>query len=284
MGHQIAWFFGLMLAIAWGVPVGMLFLARVFGLDPPKFSAFNPVVAWSPAIAACIVITVSRGIPRLQSFVRRLAEWPAGMGWYAFALAGMPVACLIASMLAAIGSQSGFGPPAGGWGTIALEALLRAVATPVAELGLRGFAQPMLQRRRSATESSVIIGVMWVVWLLPAFTLAPGFMSPAGPAPDLQLAAFAVRTISLSVILGMVYNRTHGSIPVCMLVHWTASLAYPGEGSAAALPAQALVFAALAFSLGVALRGGLTPGSLERHVTRLPRVEAESATDRPVTT
>ena len=273
MGHQVAWFFGLTLAIAWGVPVGVLFLARVFGFDPPRFSAFTPVVAWSPALAACAVITVTRGWPGLQSFVRRLAHWPASAGWYVFALLGIPAACLIASMLGSMEGRSAFGQPDGGWGTIALDALVRAAATPIAELGWRGFAQPMLQRRHGAIVASVIIGVMWVVWLLPAFTLAPGFASPAGPAPDLQLAAFAVRSIALSVILGVVYNRTHGSIPVCMLVHWAASLAFPGAGAAGALPAQALVFAVLAFSLGVTLRGGLQPGTLERRVTRLPEVE-----------
>lgn len=274
MGHQVTWFFGLTLAIAWGVPVGVLFLARVFGFDPPVFSTSTPVVAWSPAIAGCVLITVTRGLPGLQSFVGRLAQWRTSAGWYMFALVGIPAACLIASMLGAAQGRSGLERPDGGWGTFALDALARAAATPIAELGLRGFAQPMLQRRHGSIEASVIIGVMWLVWLLPAFALAPGFVSPAGPAPDLHLAAFAVRAIALSVILGVVYNRTHGSIPVCMLVHWTASLAYPGEGAAGALPAQALVFAVLAFSLGVTLRGGLRPGTLERRVTRLPNLEA----------
>jgi hypothetical protein len=273
MGYQVAWFFGLTLAFAWGVPVGALFLARVFGFDPPQFSAFTPLVAWSPAFAALTVIAITRGIPGLQSFFHRLARWPMNAGWYVFALAGIPAACLIASLLTATEGQSRFGRPDGRWGAMVLDALLRAAATPVAEFGLRGFAQPMLQRRHGAIEASVIIGVMWTVWLLPTFMLAPGFASPQGPAPDLQLLAFAVRAIALSVILGVVYNRTHGSIPVCVLVHWTATLAYPGEGAAGALPAQALVFTVLAFVLGVTLRGGLRPGTLERHVTRLPSLE-----------
>ena len=98
--------------------------------------------------------------------------------------------------------------------------------------------------------------------------LDPGFARPEGPAPDLQLAAFAARTIALSVILGLVYNRTRGSVWVCMLAHWTASLTYPGAGTAGALPAQALVFGVLAVALGMALRSELRPGNLERRVTR----------------
>jgi len=269
--HQVAWFFGIALSIAWGIPVAVLFLARVFGFDPPVFSTSTPVVAWSPAIAACTVILVSRGWTGLQMFLQRLSNWPSGAAWYAFAFAGMPGACLIASLIAATQEPGGFEVPDGHRGAILFQALSRAVAAPIAELGLRGFAQPMLQRRRGAIESSVIVGVMWIACLLPAFALAPGWVTPASPAPDLQLASFAVRTIALSVILGVVYNRSHGSIPMCMLVHWTASLPYPGEGTAGALPAQALVFAMLAFSLGVTQRGGLRPSALEHRVTRLPQ-------------
>ena len=268
MGRQVAGFFGLTLAIAWGIPVVVLFLARVFGFDPPVFSGSSPVVAWSPAIAACFVIAITRGVPGLRAFVGRLAGGRAGPGWYALALIVIPDACLLASLLAGADVRAAIGGSVAGWRAIALGAVAAAVATPVAELGLRGFAQPMLQRRHGAIEASVIIGVMWTVWQLPAFMLDPAFARPEGPAPDLQLAAFVARTIALSVILGLVYNRTRGSVAVCMLAHWTASLTYPGAGTAGALPAQALVLGALAAALGIALRSELRPGNLERRVTR----------------
>ncbi len=272
MAHQIAGFFGLTLLIAWGVPVGVLFLARVFGFEPPVFSEGSPIVAWSPAIAACAVILMSRGVSGLSAFAGRLTRGRAGAGWYVLALAGIPAACMIASTLA--GGRTALSPVtnSGGWLALAIAALMRFAGTPIAELGLRGFAQPMLQRRHGAIEASVMIGVMWTVWLLPAFMLDPGFARPEGPAPDLQLAAFAARTIALSVILGIIYNRTHGSMLVCVLAHGTASLCFPDPGTAAELPAQALVLSAFAVSLGVALRGELRPALLERRVTGLTHV------------
>lgn len=271
VAHQIAGFFGLTLLIAWGVPVVVLFLARVFGFEPPVFSQGSPITAWSPALAASAVVLISRGLPGFKAFVGRLAQGRAGASWYVLALAGIPAACMIASTLASghAGPDPGTNP--GGWRAIAIAGLASLAATPIAELGLRGFAQPMLQRRHGAIEASVMIGVMWTVWLLPTFMLDPGFARPDGPAPDLQLAAFAARTIALSVILGVIYNRTHGSMGVCMLAHWTASLCFPDAGAAGELPAQALVLSALAMSLGVAMRGELRPAALERRVTGMTR-------------
>ena len=272
MAHQIAGFFGLTLLIAWGVPVVVLFFARVFGFEPPVFSEGSPIVAWSPALAAGLVILMSRGIPGLRAFVGRLAQGRAGAVWYLLALAGIPAVCTIASTLAGGQVNLEAGTNSGGWRAIVIAGLTRWLGTPIAELGLRGFAQPMLQRRHGAIEASVMIGVMWTVWLLPAFMLDPAFARPEGPAPDLQLAAFAARTIALSVILGVIYNRTHGSMLVCILAHGTASLCFPDSGTAGELPAQALALSALAMSLGVALRGELRPATLERRVTRMTNV------------
>ncbi len=53
-------------------------------------------------------------------------------------------------------------------------ALLRATQGPVEELGWRGFALPLLQRRCSGLEASLILGAIWALWLCPPSPLDVG--------------------------------------------------------------------------------------------------------------
>lgn len=78
------------------------------------------------------------------------------------------------------------------------------------ESGWRGFLLPRLQSRYTALTYSLILGLIWALW-----HLHPQNLSQLGP----YTAWYILGTISFSVILTWVYNHTHGSLIIAVLLH-----------------------------------------------------------------
>lgn len=80
------------------------------------------------------------------------------------------------------------------------------------EIGWRGFALPALQERSDALTASVLIGLVWAVWHLPAFAFEiPGYTS--------SFALYTLLVVGISVVLTWLYNSTDGSILLAVLFH-----------------------------------------------------------------
>ena len=83
------------------------------------------------------------------------------------------------------------------------------------ELGFRGFAQPMLQKRYSFLTSSLVVGGLWFVWQQwPLF-------APAGlQGLDLiALVSTLVYLLAASIFFGWLYNVAGGSVLVVCVAH-----------------------------------------------------------------
>ena len=97
------------------------------------------------------------------------------------------------------------------------------------ELGWRGFAFPLLRDRTNALVSSLIIGALWGLWHLPLFLL-PGtsqYLLVTQHPPGIPwFAGFVVQTAALSVLFGWLMTRTNESVPVAMVFHTGANMAY----------------------------------------------------------
>ncbi|MFC7029147.1 CPBP family intramembrane glutamic endopeptidase [Halomicroarcula sp. GCM10025710] len=80
------------------------------------------------------------------------------------------------------------------------------------EFGWRGFALPALQSRFDALTASIVIGIVWAAWHLPAFVFEiPGYTG--------SFAVYALLVVGISIILTWLYNNTGGSILLAMLTH-----------------------------------------------------------------
>jgi len=89
------------------------------------------------------------------------------------------------------------------------------------EIGWRGCALPLLQRRFSAVESSIIVGLVWATWHWPLLALRGGEMTQIyhGMVP-----LFA-STMADSIILTWIYNSTRGNVLVASLFHASVNAA-----------------------------------------------------------
>jgi membrane protease YdiL (CAAX protease family) len=275
--HRLGAFFLLTFALSWGVSGLALLLSNVlhFEASMALYSPLYYLYAWSPAISALLVITITQGWAGLSAYLRRLTQWGAGIQWYGLVFLGVPLLNFLAALATQLAGQPALIVPTVALGAFAADALLRASAGPMEELGWRGYALPLLQRRLSGWQSALVLGAIWGVWHFPPLLF--GVLPQIGEGSiALILVRFVVGTIAETVIYVVMMNATRGSILLAFLFHWMTNFPYPWEGEADIGTAQVLLFAALALAL-VGLLGGRylgrqnlytnpTPGAPEPHL------------------
>jgi len=230
----------LFFALAFGIAWSTWFLMRAAAIQPalgPNF-ATSPgyllllVGIAGPTLAALLVSSLAPGHGDLSALVRRLLRWRVGVRWYLIAL-GLPLLlALVTAVSYTLAGSRGFA----GWQVGPLLGLAPQLVWTLVlggpleeELGWRGFAFPLLQTRSNALVSSLILGVLWGLWHLPLFLL-PGtsqyVLVTQHPLSFLWFAGFVVQTTALSVLFGWLMTRTGGSVPIAMVFHTAANMAY----------------------------------------------------------
>ena len=120
-------------------------------------------------------------------------------------------------------------------------AVLPALATglvigPIEELGWRGLALPLLQRRYAPLWSSLILGGIWGLWHLPAFFLS------GSPQNAWSFGPYFVGVLAITVILTAMFNAAQGSLLIAAPYHFQMN----GPAWPDAQPWDSLVFAVAA--------------------------------------
>jgi membrane protease YdiL (CAAX protease family) len=199
----IAWGI-LALYIFWPGPVGALF-GEISGHHPLFILA-----VWAPAVAAFILIPRYGGRAGLRRFLSRIFLWRCHPAWYGFLL-GLP---LMFYAGAAVKGNLFTDPFPFTSGTALLAALATTfVLGPVEELGWRGLALPLLQRRFAPIGAALLLGVIWGVWHLPAFLLS------GTPQSAWSFTPFLVGSVALSLMVTPLFNASRGSLLLPYLFH-----------------------------------------------------------------
>jgi membrane protease YdiL (CAAX protease family) len=235
--HPLLAFFVLTFAITWGTGACYaLFPDRVVAVFGP-ISPSNPLfylAVYAPSLSAIAMTAYADGSAGLRDLFMRLFRWRVGLQWYAAVFLGMPALIVASARLTAWLAHEPF--QFGASKQLALVPVLLTVVMdpgPLGEeLGWRGFALPRLLRGRSALSASVILGLIWGFWHLPAFFIG------GLPQNRLSIPAFMVGTTALSVLMTWVFQHTRGSILVAVAIHWIFNTDYLPRGS---LPVLAVV-------------------------------------------
>ncbi|HEX6336395.1 MAG TPA: type II CAAX endopeptidase family protein [Jiangellaceae bacterium] len=182
LAYGISW---TLWAIAFAVGSDVIFLLGGFG----------------PAAAAAIVIHA--GGESIKDWLRPIWHLRVAPRWWLYAL-GLPILLFgLASLVLQL-----IGEPVD-W-SLAVDRLPQYLGTFVfvlvlggalEEPGWRGFGLPRLQERYSPLRATLLIGLAWGVWHLPAY-------GPAGFVVPMVLAFFYT----------VLWNRT-GSVALCILLH-----------------------------------------------------------------
>lgn len=233
----LGWFLALTFGISWGVFALFLGLPETIEelLGPPSGSHPLFVLAvYAPAIAALVLVTVHGGARGIRALLRRLTLWRASPGWYALILVGVP-----ALFLAGAAWKGTLTLPFDDLGSALGALAFMLLLGPIEELGWRGFAQPLVQRRLAPLWAGLAVGFVWAIWHLPAFFLEGTPQSAWGFAP------FFGGTIALALIATGLLNRSGGSILLPMLFHFQVNNPLFPD----AAPYDSLLFVLLAVAL-----------------------------------
>lgn len=189
----------------------MLAQAQVEGLFGPM-SYTNPVfllMVYAPALTALAMILKHHGLRGLGRFLTRFRLWRMPVGWWAFLILAIPAIYDIAAAL-----MGGAGPfPFDPWVQVFPALLTALLVGPIEELGWRGVALPLLQRRFRPLWASLVLGVLVGVWHLPSFFLS------GTPQSAWSVWPFFLGVVAISVILTAMFNASGGSLLVAALFH-----------------------------------------------------------------
>ena len=215
--RNIAWFFGLALALTW-----LLNNLAIVGDDqgwwqiPVWLTIVVVAMSGGPSWAG-LLLAAREGRAGLHDLFGRALRWRTQPSNYVLAV-GLPaipvIAALGASAIAGedIGALPGVSPE---WWTIVA---LFLVSLPFAEeFGWRAYALPRLLAVTSPLRASIVLGAFWGLWHLPAAFLSTGPNDIGLPQFTFFLEhvgmwlAYLPLTISQSILMTWLFQRSRGS-------------------------------------------------------------------------
>jgi membrane protease YdiL (CAAX protease family) len=211
--NPLAAFFVLTFAftwVLWGSAI-VLHLSMTGGYLPFLIGASGPTVM------AFVVSAITGGRQDVKTLWKRITYWRVGIVWY---LAALFIPALI--VLGGLGLNMLFGgtPPdlkllSAQWYLIPIALVVGMLSGgPLEEeFGWRGFALVKLQEKYSAFTASLVVGIIWGLWHLPAFLI------PWSTQSGVPLFLFLLHDLALSVLFTWIFNNTGGSVLMSMLAH-----------------------------------------------------------------
>ena len=115
-----------------------------------------------------------------------------------------------AALKGSLGDPFPFSP----WTQVFPALALHLFLGPIEELGWRGYALPLLQRRLNPLGAGLLLGLVWAVWHIPAFLLGGTVQSAWSFGP------FFAGVIAVSVIMTPMFNAARGSLLLPFLYHF----------------------------------------------------------------
>jgi uncharacterized protein len=208
-----AWrFFAATFVLSWGLGALVItFMDQVeawfgpMGYTNPAFV----LMVYAPGFVGVYMVWRHYGLVGLKAFLHRLTLWRMGTGWWLLLLLGMPAVFYAGAVVT--GNVGDF--PLDPWYGV-IPALIPAfLIGPIEELGWRGVALPLLQRRYRPLYAGLILGVVSAVWHAPAFLMSGTKQAAWNFWP------YFFGVIAIGVILTAMFNASGGSLLVAFLFH-----------------------------------------------------------------
>ena len=249
--HPIIAYFVLAYAISWAVELPLAASAQGW-LRTQMPPALHYLASFGPMLAALIVTAMTEGRHGIWQLLSGLFKWRVGLGWLLFAILS-PIALFAVAAIAGVATtgkwpdlallgEVDYLPYLGVAGAFILWLLTFGVGE---ELGWRGFALPRLQTKHSALTATLILGLVWACWHVPAFFYKDTYRAMGlGGFPLLLLFILAA-----SPVFTWLYNSTRGSLLMVIVFHATfdfLSVSRAGGGTVAAvMSAGVMIWAVL---------------------------------------
>ena len=207
-------FFSITFLLTWGIAALYIFASDMMVPMFGNLTGTHPLyylAVYAPGIAALLLVLHRGGFAGMRRFLSRLLLWRTSLYWYGLIIFIVPLAFYVSGLFKP-GAYEKLFPFAS---VLAyLQALFfMAIKGPVEEIGWRGFALPLLQRRMAPIWAGLVLGVIWAFWHTPAFLLSGTVHSAWAYVP------FFLGTVAISVIITPLFNSSRGSILLPALLH-----------------------------------------------------------------
>jgi membrane protease YdiL (CAAX protease family) len=184
-------------------------------IDVP--AGLNAVGAFGPGVAALIVAGGMAGRGGAMRLLLSLFSWGARSMLWPFAamvVSGLVVVAALCVHVIAGGEAPSLHAFIGIAPQMAASFAYMLVAVAFGEeLGWRGMALPLLQRRLGALSASMVLGVVWAAWH------APLFLNRDTHYYNVRPDAFLFLLVGHSIIASWLFNCARGWVLVPMLFH-----------------------------------------------------------------
>lgn len=230
--HPLVSFFVLAYLGAWVFLLVPILFDSGLGLIPvtlpvPALLFFIPASIGGPTLAAFVVTRSVDGKEGTRELRRRVLRWRVGIQWYLLALFGLPAIYFLAAGVV--------------FGTAPLQAFIEKwpllftsylpnvvvlflLVSVWEEIGWTGFALPRLQDKYGALLASVVLGVLWALWHLPAYFVAGQVVDQKIGLHDLDrllylLPLLILMAIPSRIVMTWLYNSAMASVLIVTLFH-----------------------------------------------------------------
>ena len=171
-----------------------------------------------PSIVAIVVVTIFEGRKAVKELIIGQTRLKIGIKWFLISLIGIPLIALTAIFL-----ESGCNIAAIGLRPRHLDFSIQMIFIIIIalgeEYGWRGFLQPRLMKRFNLFKASLIVGIIWGLWHLPAYFIGTGVPN------DMNFLVFFFWVLVASLFIGFVYYYTK-SVVSAILIHISANASF----------------------------------------------------------
>jgi membrane protease YdiL (CAAX protease family) len=239
--HPIACYLAVTFAVTWGawIPLAVTGRAVTIGFTPVYLLGLI-----GPAIGAVVTTAIVGGTEGLRGLSARILRIRTGARWWSIGpgiVLGVGLVVGAGALVIATFGIAGLHPWAdfGAFNgfpladPLVLWLLLIVINGFGEETGWRGYLLPHLQRRWSPLVSSLVVGVVWSAWHIPAFFITETYRQ----MPLAFIPLFVVSLTCGSVVLTWLYNRGRSSILLVAVWHGTYNWLSGSVGARGALAA-----------------------------------------------
>lgn len=218
--NALVFYFLLAMLISWSIELPLVAATRGWFSAPIPF-AIHYLASFGPMLSAFLTTALVNGKEGLRELGQRIIRWRVGNQWIAFSFISPFILFSIAAGINYL--VSGSWPDLCRLGEVnylpnlgaGVFILWLATFGLGEEIGWRGFALPRLQRNHTAFSATLILGVLWMVWHLPAFFYHETYLTMEW----FLLPGMLIGLLFGGVLFTWLYNSTEGSVLMVAIWH-----------------------------------------------------------------
>jgi hypothetical protein len=179
------------------------------------------VVNFGPTIAAFVMTAITEGKPGVRALWGRFWNRNLSFKWLIVALLLYPALRLVTNFVSRTLDGQAYpflDLPNPAWMVVSQFIYAFIFNGMAEEFGWRGYALPRFQARWSALASSIVLGVIWLSWHVPAFFISGSALSQR------NFWEWAPFIILGSILYTWIFNNTNGSVLAAVLFHAMANV------------------------------------------------------------